>query len=156
MRSSLASATAAQPCPCGRLHGSGSRARPLAYADCCGRYVDSAVAPVSPAVPDAPAAGAPDAESLMRSRYTAFVLQRADYLQATWHHTTRPATLDFEPGARWLGLTVRSHRPTGDDRAEVEFVARYRVGGRAVRLHERSRFVREAGQWLYVDGDQMD
>lgn len=145
MPSSPASATAAQPCPCGRLHGSGSRARPLAYADCCGRYVDSAAA-----------LGVPDAESLMRSRYTAFVLQRADYLQATWHPTTRPATLDFEPGAKWLGLTVRSHHPTGDDRAEVEFVARYRVGGRAVRLHERSWFVREAGQWLYVDGDQMD
>jgi SEC-C motif-containing protein len=34
----------------------------------------------------------------------------------------------------------------------MEFVARYKVGGRAQRLHEISRFVREAGQWLYVDG----
>jgi len=51
------------------------------------------------------------------------------------------------------GLEVRRHRPTGDDRAEVEFVARYRVGGRAVRLHETSRFVREGGRWFYVDGD---
>jgi SEC-C motif-containing protein len=115
----------------------------MAFADCCGRYVDHAAAP-----------GAPDAESLMRSRYTAFVLQRADYLQATWHASTRPAHLDFEPAAQWLGLAVRDHRSTGEDRAEVEFVARYRVAGRAVRLHERSRFVREAGRWFYVDGDQ--
>ena len=89
----------------------------------------------------------------MRSRYTAFVLERADYLLASWHASTRPATLDFEPGARWLGLDVRSQRSTGADRAEVEFVARYRVGGRAVRLHETSRFVREGGRWFYVDGD---
>ena len=118
------------------------KAIPLAFADCCGRYLDH--------WDDAPA---PDAESLMRSRYTAFVHERADYLRATWHASTRPDTLDFEPGARWLGLEVRDHRSTGPDSAEVEFVARYRVGGRAVRLHERSRFVREAGRWYYVDGD---
>ncbi len=125
----------AAPCPCGR-------AAPLAA--CCGRYLDH--------WDDAPA---PDAESLMRSRYTAFVHERADYLRATWHASTRPDTLDFEPGARWLGLEVRDHRSTGPDSAEVEFVARYRVGGRAVRLHERSRFVREGGRWYYVDGDQF-
>ena len=65
----------------------------------------------------------------------------------------RPATLEFEPGAHWLGLAVRSHRVLDADHAEVEFVARYRVAGRAVRLHECSRFVREAGRWYYVDGD---
>ena len=92
----------------------------------------------------------------MRSRYTAFVHEHGDYLQATWHSSTRPSALDFEPGIKWLGLEVRSHRPTGDDRAEVEFVARYRVGGRAVRLHETSRFVREGGRWFYVDGDMRD
>ena len=138
------------PCPCGRLAPAGpgghkgKSATPLAFARCCGRYL---------AAPGLEASAAPDAESLMRSRYTAFVCERADYLQATWHASTRPADLDFEPGARWLGLQVRSHRATGEDRAEVEFVARYRVGGRAVRLHETSRFVREGGRWLYVDGD---
>ena len=89
----------------------------------------------------------------MRSRYSAFVLARADYLLATWHASTRPAGLDFEPGARWLGLEVRRHVP-GLERAEVEFVARYRVSGQAVRLHETSRFVREGECWFYVDGDQ--
>lgn len=97
---------------------------------------------------------APDAALLMRSRYSAFVLERADYLQATWHASTRPAALDFEPGARWLGLEVRRHVP-GPEHAQVEFVARYRVGSQAVRLHETSRFVREGGRWFYVDGDQQ-
>ena len=127
-------------CPCGRKD---ARQRPLAYADCCGRYLDHWA--------DTPA---PDAESLMRSRYTAFVRERADYLRATWHPEHCPATLDFDPGTKWLGLEVREHRVTGPDQAEVEFVARYRLGGRAVRLHERSRFVRQDGRWVYVDGDQ--
>ena len=97
---------------------------------------------------------APDAETLMRSRYSAFVLDRADYLLATWHATTRPTTLDFVPGTKWLGLEVRSHKILDADHAEVEFIARFREAGRATRLHERSRFVRESGRWFYVDGDQ--
>ena len=91
----------------------------------------------------------------MRSRYSAFVLARADYLLATWHARTRPAILSFEPYTRWLGLEVRAHVSTGPAAAEVEFVARMRVAGKAVRLHERSRFVLEAGRWFYVDGDQL-
>ncbi len=87
---------------------------------------------------------APDAESLMRSRYTAFVRERADYLLATWHASTRPASIDFEPGVKWLGLDVRSRSVLDADHAEVEFVARQRNGaGVASRLHERSRFVRQ-------------
>jgi SEC-C motif domain protein len=127
-------------CSCGRVD---VKKRPVAYADCCGRFVAHFdTAPV------------PDAEHLMRSRYSAFVHEQADYLLATWHSTTRPASLDFEAGAKWLGLEVREHKVTGADTAEVEFVARYRVAGQAVRLHERSRFVREGGRWFYVDGDQ--
>ena len=128
----------AAACPCGRLRAG----KPLAWAACCGPYVEGAVP-------------APDAESLMRSRYSAFVRSDAPYLLATWHSSQRPATLDFEPGAKWLGLEVRAAQATGPDTAEVEFVARFRVGGRAVRLHERSRFVREDGRWFYVDGAQF-
>ena len=127
-------------CLCGRV---GAKKRAVAYADCCGRFIDH--------FNEVPA---PDAEHLMRSRYSAFVLERADYLLATWHSSTRPASLDFDAGAKWLGLEVREHKTTGADTAEVEFVARYRVDGRAVRLHERSRFVREDGRWFYVDGEQ--
>lgn len=95
----------------------------------------------------------------MRSRYSAFVLARADYLLATWHASTQPTALNFEPGARWLGLEVLSHAPgLTPDTATVRFVARYRVAGKAVRLAETSRFLRETAQdalrWFYVDGDQ--
>ncbi len=89
----------------------------------------------------------------MRSRYSAFVLGDVAYLLATWHASSRPASLELEAGAKWLGLDIKAHRVTGDDTAEVEFVARFRVGGRAVRQHELSRFVRDAGRWCYVDGD---
>ena len=98
---------------------------------------------------------APTAEALMRSRYSAYVLQNEPYLLATWHAGTRPGAVDFEAGTKWLGLTVTSARDIGPDEAEVAFVARYRVGGKpAVRIQECSRFVREEGQWLYVDGRQ--
>lgn len=128
------------PCPCGRAD---LRSKPIAYALCCGRYVDH--------FDQSPA---PDAESLMRSRYTAFVRERADYLLATWAASHRPAELAFDAGVKWLGLDVRARAVRGADQAEVEFVARSRdATGRAHRLHERSRFVREDGRWYYVDGD---
>ena len=92
----------------------------------------------------------------MRSRYTAFVLERADYLLASWHASKRPARIDFEPGVKWLGLEVRWQEQANATQAEVEFVARQRVrGGSAVRLHERSQFVQEQGHWFYLDGDML-
>ncbi|UQN37271.1 hypothetical protein MTR80_06090 [Alcaligenes aquatilis] len=97
---------------------------------------------------------APDAVSLMRSRYCAFVRDDLDYLLATWHCSTRPHSLEPNPqGLQWLGLDVRRHERVSDTEAIVEFVARNRLHGRANRLHEISRFVLEQGQWFYVDGD---
>jgi SEC-C motif-containing protein len=117
-------------CPC----GSGKD-----YADCCGaRHCGAA---------------AESAEALMRSRYSAYVLRLTDYLLSTWHATTRPAELDLSGGPKWLGLTVLRHEVTGPGTAIVEFVARYKAGGRAGKLAEVSRFVRENGYWYYVDGD---
>ena len=121
-------------CPC----GSG-----LAYPACCGRWHAGAEH-----------LQAPSAEALMRSRYTAYVREDAAYLLATWHPSTRPPAeaLAFEPGLRWLGLEVRHHASSGDT-ATVTFVARSKLGGRAHRLQETSRFAREGGRWTYVDGD---
>ncbi len=96
----------------------------------------------------------------MRARYSAYVLRREDYLLASWHPSTRPASLRLaaqEPAPTWLGLDVRRHETTDADQAMVEFVARFRIGGgRTQRLHESSRFVREEGCWYYVDGDIHD
>lgn len=127
------SAGGAQACPCGSGH---------TYAGCCGRWH----------------AGpghlqAPDAQALMRSRYSAYVLGLTPYLMDTWHASTRPSEgVALEPGVRWLGLELRSHTVQDPHHAEVHFVARSKLGGRAHRLVEHSRFVREGGRWFYVDG----
>jgi SEC-C motif-containing protein len=90
----------------------------------------------------------------MRSRYTAYALMDRAYLLASWHPQTRPADLDLDAGAKWLGLDVRDRKFIDATHAEVEFVARYREpAGKAVRIHERSRFVQENGRWFYLDGD---
>lgn len=120
------------PCPCGRAR---------ADADCCGPLHDGTRIAAS-------------AEDLMRSRYAAYVLDRRDYLLASWHASTRPPDLPPPaPRLRWLGLEVRRHRPVDADHATVEFVARSKWGERAHRLHEVSRFVREGGRWFYLDGE---
>jgi SEC-C motif domain protein len=121
-------------CPC-------DTGRP--YAACCGRWHGGALH-----------LQAPDAEALMRSRYSAYVLGLNHYLLATWHASTRPAEPPLmQPGLRWLGLQLRRHQALDDSHATVEFVARSKLAGRAARLHETSRFVREGGRWFYVDGD---
>ncbi|MEU7412167.1 YchJ family protein [Streptomyces sp. NPDC042638] len=119
-------------CPCGL---------PRPYDACCGRF-------------HAGPAGAPTAELLMRSRYSAFVRGDAGYLLRTWHPRTRPARLDLDPRTRWTGLEILD---TTDGSAfhatgTVTFRASYRGGS----LHERSRFERVAGAWVYVDGEFLD
>ena len=89
----------------------------------------------------------------MRARYSAYALDREDYVLATWHTSTRPTTLDMNPKMKWIGLNVKAYRMLDADHALVEFVARCKIGGRAHRMHERSRFVRENGQWFYVRAD---
>lgn len=126
----------ATPCPC----GSG-----LEYGGCCGRF-HGGMRPAS-------------AEDLMRSRYSAYVLERDDYLLATWHPDTRPSALRHEPGLRWLGLKINNHQVQDSAHASVSFETRYRIGGqRAVRMREISQFVRLAGQWFYLGGqlDELD
>ena len=102
-------------------------------------------------------ATAPTAEALMRSRYVAYALGLEPYLLETWHISTRPAELKLdEDPPRWLGLSIKRYEQQEIDLATVEFVARYKIGGRAYRLHETSRFVLEGGRWFYLDGDIKD
>jgi SEC-C motif-containing protein len=126
----------AERCPC----GSGQR-----YADCCGPLHGGAAAAT--------------AEAVMRSRYSAYVLGREDYLLESWHAQTRPAPLNLgqeQPPPTWLGLRVKRHEAVDADEARVEFIARFRVGGgSAQRLHEISRFRREGGRWYYLDGEVL-
>jgi len=117
-------------CPC----GSGR-----AFALCCEPFLRSNAVPA-------------DAEALMRSRYCAYVLQDEPYLLATWHPSTRPGALQLGQGEQpqWIGLQVRRHEVEDASHARVDFVARYRINGKAHRLEELSRFVREDGRWYYL------
>ena len=133
-------------CPCGGASPDTVGKTPAPpYAACCGRFIDGG-------------ATAPTALELMRLRYSAYVLGATDYLRATWDARTCPDDQDADPAApdapRWLGLAIKHHAQSDERNAVVEFVARYKVGGRAYRLHETSRFTRdENGIWRYVDGD---
>lgn len=93
----------------------------------------------------------------MRSRYTAYVLDRFDYIRATWSNLDRPADLNPVAGRRWLGLKLKriERGLINDDVGTVEFVARYKINGRAYRLHETSRFQRVRGRWIYCGGKEM-
>ncbi|MFC5722950.1 YchJ family protein [Streptomyces gamaensis] len=122
---------AGAPCPCG--HGG-------PYGDCCGSLHSGK-------------RSAATAEQLMRSRFSAFALQDAAYLLRSWHSSTRPPAVDFDPTVKWTRLEILA--TTGGsafhDEGTVEFRAHYEVGRYADAQHENSRFVRESGQWVYLD-----
>lgn len=124
---------AAVRCPCRK------KSETTPYAECCEPFHTRERA-------------APTAEALMRSRYSAFVMRNGDYLLATRHPSTRDAQIAFTPGQVWTSLRIVSTRDEGET-AFVEFVARSLVSGRSEVRHENSRFVRENGQWLYIDGE---
>jgi len=119
-------------CPCGSGDG---------YDVCCGAL-------------HAGRRPAPTAEALMRSRYTAFAVRDAAYLLATWHPSNRPDVLDLDDDVTWRRLEIVRTDAGGpwDEEGLVEFVAHYAEPAGRGRLHETSRFVREDGRWLYVDG----
>lgn len=133
MKSSKSSAksTTQELCPC-------ESKKP--YSACCEAYHQGLAAPT--------------AEALMRSRYTAYVLGLENYLLKTWHPDTHPASLNLteDPTTKWLGLQIKHVEITGEGTATVEFVARFKIAGKAERLHEISQFVRVEGCWYYLTG----
>lgn len=128
-------------CPCGQGE----------FDQCCGRYLSGQ------AFPDMP-------EALMRSRYTAFVLKDEPYLRLTWHPDHVPSTplFDGSDTTKWLRLSVIQSQMTDDMHGQVEFIAYYKIQGRAYQLHEISRFTQipltntPHLHWVYVDGDIQD
>lgn len=128
----LRSSPGNEQCPCGS--GSG-------FEVCCKPILDGARAET--------------AEALMRSRYVAYVLRNEAYLLRSWHPRTRPATVETSPDQRWLGLKIKRTEQGDADDSEgiVEFVARFKIGGRGHRLHEVSRFEKTDDGWKYVDGE---
>lgn len=123
---------AALPCPCGSGY---------CYEQCCAIYHSGG--------------DAPSAELLMRSRYSAYALGLEAYLLRTWARDYVPQGTLCDPAVKWIGLTIVGAEQGGDDdeRGTVTFVARYKLNGRASRLSECSRFIREDGKWRYCDGD---
>lgn len=125
-------------CPCGGYQGLSL------FKDCCGPYLSGAALPAS-------------AECLMRSRYTAYVYHDESYLLKTWHPKTRPQSLDLiNSMSQWIGLTVHEFHEVDETHQEVSFTAKYKDNGRAFKMCEHSRFVKEAGRWFYLDGDDLD
>ncbi|QES40691.1 hypothetical protein DEJ49_06500 [Streptomyces venezuelae] len=123
-------------CPCGH---------PQPYEKCCGRLHRGETAATTP-------------EELMRSRYSAFAVRDEGYLLRTWHPRTRPPRVEFDPAMRWVGLEIEetTEGSAFHSTGTVTFRARYTDSGRPDSLHERSRFERVDGSWLYVDGDFID
>jgi SEC-C motif domain protein len=124
---------------------------PLPYAQCCQPWHASLASGVH----------APAPEQLMRARYSAYALAThnnpqghamLDFLQATWHPSSAPGDIELSP-IQWLGLQVLHAEQTAQA-GVVEFVAYYKDGGKAHKMHEISRFSWDPERgWLYIDGE---
>ena len=128
--------SATSSCPCGS-------AKP--FENCCLPYLRG----------DKPA---PDAKTLMRSRYAAYTTQDTHYLLRSWHPDTRPDSIAVDPDIQWQRLKIISTSQDTNDAqsASVEFIAHYKLHGRAGQLHETSRFRKIAEHWYYLDGELHD
>lgn len=123
-----------QVCPCGTG---------VPYSNCCEPFVENNSNPQTP-------------ELLMRSRYTAYVLQKKQYLLQTWHTKTKPSALNFENHpVTWLGLEVIDSTTDKDTETSgtVNFLTRYVANGLVCNLQENSRFIKEDDRWYYVNGE---
>jgi SEC-C motif-containing protein len=121
-------------CPC-----QSSNKSPILFSNCCEKYITGITTPRT-------------AEQLMRSRYSAFVLEDEKYLLSSWHTSTKPNSIEFDTATKWLGLKIISTKmgQDADQEGWVNFIARYKVAGKAHRLEEHSHFTRELDQWRYA------
>lgn len=118
-----------ESCPC----GSGNT-----LPNCCQPYIDGTLA-------------VPTAEALMRSRYSAYAIHDEQYLLDSWHESTRPENIDADPSVQWIRLKIID---TDSSQNCVEFVATFRLNGKADKFCEKSRFVFEDGRWFYLEAEK--
>lgn len=124
------------PCPCGGK----------SYATCCEPFHKGLLP-------------APTPEKLMRSRYSAYAMQLEPYLLSTWHTSTCPdePLFDGQVPTQWLSLNIKNYSvATNQLSGNVEFIAVFKVNGKAHRIHEISQFVKQDQCWKYVDGEFPD
>ncbi len=126
-----------ESCPC----GSGTE-----FDSCCGPLLSGEKTGMT-------------AEAVMRSRYTAFVKSNLEHLIRTVDAPLRKEMAEedveeWNKGVVWKGLTVMKTKAGGpsDSSGMVEFVARFEKDGEDKSLHEKARFKKRHGVWLYVDG----
>lgn len=99
----------------------------------------------------------PTAEWLMRSRYSAYALQRIDYIinttmSAQQKLLDRPAIADWSRNTDWCGLDILAHYPrVGKHHAQVEFNAFFNYNNECMTQHELSTFVRIGQRWYFLD-----
>lgn len=131
-------------CPCGTGE---------TYGSCCYRYHGQYA--------ETGDLTAPTPEALMRSRFTAFAVADTAYLLASWHPSTRPASLELDETLRWYRLDILgTSGSVFDSSGTVHFAAYYRsIPGAAPDeqvkgvQEENSRFTKEGGSWFYLDGE---
>ena len=112
-------------CPCGSLE---------ALEHCCLPVINGTQA-------------ASSAEALMRSRFSAYALDHQQYLLSSWHPSTRPDSIDSDPSVQWIRLKIVDAETRPD---QVEFVATFKLNGKAHKMRENSRFIFENGHWFYL------
>jgi SEC-C motif-containing protein len=121
-------------CPCGN---------PKTYANCCQPYLENE-------------AFAPNAECLMRSRYTAYVQDNITYLEQTAAGEAKQnfdfvATQTWNKTLKWLGLKILAQQ-TKQGNATIEFIARFQQQAVIDGIHEISQFKCIEGRWFYLGG----
>lgn len=125
-------------CPCGTGRS---------YQECCGVYHKNP-------------GTAPTAESLMRSRYSAFAVGDYSYINATQKLGDDKSLNESDADetsaqTRWTKLEIHSTEAglIKDNTGTVTFSAHFMEGHHAGLLTERSMFEKMNGQWFYVSGD---
>ncbi len=116
------------------------------YINCCGPIINGDRV-------------ADTAETLMRSRYTAFATGAIDYLRESLHPDYRAdydhkATQRWSEQSEWTGLEIKltEDGEGGAKEGTVEFIARYKQNGQRLSHHERAAFISVDGRWYYTDG----